>query len=67
MHIRFVNNTKEKYVLHILEIMELNDDTCSISELKGYDIKELKNILRRLKINYRNISKRNNPMYFTLY
>lgn len=67
MHIRFTNKSKEKYIIQILEILEFNNESCSISELKGYDIKELKSILSRIKINYRNIHKKNNPLYFSLY
>ena len=67
MHIHFANKTKEKYIIQILEILEFNNETCSISELKGYSKKELKSILSRIKINYRNIHKRDNPLYFSLY
>ena len=61
-HKYFIKKSKQYYILQILNILEFNEEICSITELNGYTKKELKQILPRLKYNYNNIHSRNNEM-----
>ena len=63
MHKHFYKQNKTELIKKINFALELNNQTCTNSELNGYSRKELKYINTFLKPVYRNIDNRHNKMY----
>ena len=67
MHKHFYKQNKPNLIKKIKFALELNNQTCTNSELNGYSRKELKYINYFIKPVYRNINKRDNKMYTCKY
>lgn len=67
MHAHFKKRSRAECLKNIKFIMDTNNMVYNNSELEHYSKKQLRLIESKLSVSYQNISKRNNPMYFTKY
>lgn len=63
MHKHFHKQTKTELIKKINFALNINNDSCTTSELNGYTRRELKGISKLYRPRYKNINIRCNGMY----